>query len=812
VKKLDTFIIKAFLGPFFLCLVVATFTLMLQFLWLYIDELIGKGLGFSVIMEFLAWGTVTVISMSLPIAVLLGSTMSMGNLGEFNELLAMKSTGVSLQRIFTPLFFVNILICICAFYATNNLIPHAFNKLYGLRYDIGNKKEEIRIPTGIFYDGIDGYNLRIGSRDEKSGIMYDVMVYDHRDRSGKVNLTLADSGLIRFTQDKQNLIFSLFDGYSYEEEDNQNRPQQDTLNQYRQIGFLKQELIISLSDYAFQRSEDSLFQNEIMAQNLSQLRIVRDSLDSAYTNIKRYQIPMVIRSGLNYSSELDTTYRDRYTASIEYDSLYKWRSVMDYDRALNRGIADLESSISLLTGYEHEERTVVKPLRRSEHESFRKFTVAIVCMLFFFIGAPLGAIMRKGGIGTPVIIAIFFFVLYWVVDISGKKLAIDGAVPPAVGALVSTALLLPIGVFLVNKAKNDSNIFNPDIYRLFFTKIASLFRTPNKAFNIVYMGTPGFAVEPLNTLIEKGYTISAVVTAPDKPVGRGLKVGESEIKQYALEKGLKILQPHSLRDETFIQELSALNPKLIVVVAFRMLPESVRTIPLFGTINLHASLLPQYRGAAPINWAIINGEKLSGVTTFFIDNKIDTGEIIAQKFCEIAPSENAGDLHDKLMHIGAGLLADTVESIKNRRYKITSQETSFQQLSPAPKLTKENTAIDWNRDAQSLFNLIRGLSPYPTAHTNFTNNGSSLQAKIFEAGIPQSGTAESNISETDLKKMEPGSIISDGKSYLRVVCGNSEIIEITSLQLAGKKRLSVKEFLAGIHDIGQCRFSNTIFV
>ena len=794
-KRLDIFIIKSFLGPFFLCLVVATFTLMLQFLWLYIDELIGKGLGFSVIMEFLGWGTVTVISMSLPIAVLLGSTMAMGNLGEFNELLAMKSTGISLQRIFTPLFFVNIIICLCAFLATNNMIPHAFSKIYALRYDIGNKKEEIRIPTGIFYNGIEGYNLRIGSRNEKTGIMYDVMVYDHRDKSGKVNLTIADSGLIKFTQDKQNLIFSLFSGYSYEEEDNQRRSQQDTLNEYRQIGFSNQELLISLSDYAFERSEDSLFRNEIMAQNLSQLKVLRDSLDSVYTNIKKYQMSVVMRSGLNHSLELDTVFKDRYIASIEYDSLFAWKSVADHDRALNRSISDLENSISLADGYyQHEEKQYIKPLRRSTHESFRKFTVAIVCMIFFFIGAPLGAIMRKGGIGTPVIISIFFFILYWVIDISGKKLAIDGVVSPAIGALVSTAILLPIGIFFVNKAKNDSNIFNPDIYKMLFNRAMSIFHSPNKNFTIVYMGTPGFAVEPLNSLIEKGYTISAVVTTPDKPLGRGLKIGESELKQYALARGLKILQPHSLKDETFIEELRILNPKLMVVVAFRMLPESVWSIPTFGTINLHASLLPQYRGAAPINWAIINGEKLTGVTTFFIDNKIDTGEIISQRFCDIAPSENAGDLHDKLSHIGAELLADTVESIKNRRYKAIAQNDSFQQLLPAPKLTKENTIIDWNRDAQSIFNFIRGLSPYPAAHTNFINNETHISAKIFEVGVSQDNVA-----------LPPGSIISDGKNYLKVICGSGSV-NITSIQLAGKKRLSVKEFLAGVHDIEKCGF------
>ncbi len=445
---------------------------MLQFLWLYIDELVGKGLSVWVILEFLAWGSATLIPLALPIATLLASIMTLGGMGEDNELLAMKAAGISLQRILMPLIVVSIFLSIGAFFASNNLIPVSYNKIYSLRDDISNTKEEIRIPTGIFYNGIDGYNIRIGSRNEETGAIYNVMVYTHKDEGkGNTSLTLADSGMIKFTADKQNLLFTLYDGYSYEEEP-RNFGYTDTLFTFQRIGFKKQEIIISLSNYAFERSDEGRFSDQVMAQNLKQLKSAQDSLDSSYVKVKLYQYRnLVSGGGLSYSNELDTTYAKNYTNTLEYDSLFQWKSLQEQSNNLKMVLGQLESAITLLDNFQIEEHQYVYPLRKIKIETFRKFTLSIACLIFFFIGAPLGAIIRKGGLGTPVIVSMLFFVVYWVVDISGKKLATDGVITPAIGTLISSMVLFPIGVYLTWKSTKDSSLFNADAYTMFFEKI-----------------------------------------------------------------------------------------------------------------------------------------------------------------------------------------------------------------------------------------------------------------------------------------------------------------------------------------------------
>lgn len=470
-KKLDQFILKSFLGPFVLTFLIVIFSLMLQFLWLYIDELVGKGLGLMVILEFLGWGSATLIPLALPIATLLASIMTLGGMGENSELLAMKAAGISLQRIMTPLIILSFFISIGAFFASNNLIPVSYNKIYSLRDDISKTKEEIRIPTGIFYNGIEGYSIRIGSRDENSGSIYDVMVYSHIKGNGNTSLTLADSGSIKFTADKKNLIFTLFDGYSYEEEPH-DPGMLDSPFTLQRIGFKKQEMTISMENYAFQRSSEERFSSEVMTQNLSQLRVAKDSIDSVYTKIKVSQYRnLVSGGGLTFSRELDSSYQSKYIGVFEYDSLFKWKSLDDERQDLRVTIGQLENAVTLVDNFQIEEYQYIYPLRKIRIESLRKFTLSIACLIFFFIGAPLGAIIRKGGLGTPVIVSMLFFVIYWVVDISGKKLATDGVVSPAMGTLISSMVLFPIGVYLTWKSTKDSSLFNAEVYLQFFRKI-----------------------------------------------------------------------------------------------------------------------------------------------------------------------------------------------------------------------------------------------------------------------------------------------------------------------------------------------------
>ncbi len=297
---------------------------------------------------------------------------------------------------------------------------------------------------------------------------------------------------------------------------------------------------------------------------------------------------------------------------------------------------------------------------------------------------------------------------------------------------------------------------------------------------IIFMGTPDFAVASLNALLEANYDIVGVVTAPNKPAGRGQKIKESAVKTFAIEKGLRILQPEKLKDPAFIFELKSLQADLQVVVAFRMLPEVVWNMPPKGTINLHASLLPKYRGAAPINWAIINGETETGVTTFFLTHEIDTGDILFAEKTAINENDTAGDLHDKLMNIGAELLVKTVQSIENGDYKEMPQPDT--KTIHAPKIFKENCKISWSRPVVDVFNHIRGLSPYPAAYTLFEDKA----LKIFKAEMDHTEPP-----------FLPGGFLSDGKTYLKFACKDGFIF-VKDVQLEGKKRMGVEEFLRGV--------------
>lgn len=315
----------------------------------------------------------------------------------------------------------------------------------------------------------------------------------------------------------------------------------------------------------------------------------------------------------------------------------------------------------------------------------------------------------------------------------------------------------------------------------------------SKELRIVYMGTPDFAVAPLKALVEGGYNVVAVVTTPDKPSGRGLKVTESAVKRYAVEAGLPILQPVKLRDEAFIAEFKALNADLGIVIAFRMLPEIIWAAPKFGTFNLHASLLPQYRGAAPINRAIMNGETVTGVTTFLLNPQIDEGAVLGQVKVDIEPTDNVGTLHDKLMTVGTDLVLDTVEKIASGDIAPIEQSQMFDgELKPAPKIFKEDCHIDFSRSGMEIVNLVRGLSPYPAAWAALAEN---LTAKVFEVEFkPQE------------VENEPGTILSDERKYIRVVCADG-LLEIKELQLSGKKRMSAEELLRGFRNITSYRFS-----
>ena len=828
-KKLDQFILKSFIGPFVAILLIVIFILLLQFLWLYIDELVGKGLGIWVILEFMMWGACTILPTALPLAMLLSSVMVMGQLGENKELMAIKAAGISLGRLIAPLIVTAFLISVGAFFIGNNLVSKAYNEIFTLRDDITRTKESIKIPSGTFYEGIDGYVLRVEGQDDASGMMYKVQVYDHTERRGNTSLIVADSALLKMSKNKDYLIFTLHNGSNYIEDNHMTY--RDTSLALNRVDFSRQELIIPLSNYTFEHSDSSRFGDQAKSMRLYQLKAQSDSLSRKNEDALASHYSRMRTSGcLSCRSQLDTARRCSTHSFFISDKMWKWRNYADIQTAYDKAAGEADRMSGEVMSFNHEVYQSSFYLRRTDVELYKKFAQALACFIFFFIGAPLGAMIKKGGgLGISAIISVFFFVIYWIVQISGEKLAKDGSLSAFNGDFISAFVLAPMGVFLTYKAVKDAELFNMDTvkstWRKIWSAVWSFFHKPR----IVYMGTPEFAVAPLDELVSRGYKVVGAVTVADKPSGRGLKVNESAVKKYAVEHGIPVLQPAKLRDPEFLKELAAFKADIFVVVAFRMLPEEVWKMPRLGTFNLHASLLPQYRGAAPINWAIINGEKRTGVTTFMIDHNIDTGGIILREECMIEETDDAGSLHDKLMEMGRKVVTDTVDLIIQHNVELRLQRSFVQGsevLHPAPKLTRELCHIDWSRSASEIVNLIRGLSPYPAAFTEIAqavagvpsedrgrpwprewegpaSAGGMSEAKSAEGTPATAARAISvKIFRAEKRKMdgaEPGRIYSDGKTYLAIGCGK-DAVSVKNLQLEGKKRMDIDAFLLGFRE------------
>ena len=788
-KKLDQFILKTFVGQFFSILAIVTFILVMQFLWLYIDELVGKGLELKVILEFLMWGGFQTLPLAIPLATLLSSMMTLGDMGEHFELTAMKAGGISLARVLVPMTIVCLFICVGAFFVGDRLVPYSINQIFTMRDDIGRTKSEIKIPSGTFYDGIDGYILRVDSRDHKTGMMHDIQVYDHTSGAGNLRITVADSGLLKMSKSKDYLTFMLYSGTNYREENR--RKYRDTSLALQRVRFHKQELVIPLENYAYKQSDSARYGEQVKSMNLKQLKHGHDSLvnlvdQGTIKHVKDFQRD----NGLNFKKQLDTNWREQATVNMELPSEGDFKTLKDRQKALEGALLVARQYENIARSQIYDSYDYTNLIHRNDVEMWKKYAQALACLLLFFIGAPVGAILKKGGLGAPAVISLLFFVLYWVIDITGERLASNGAASAFIGKFISAFVLAPIGCFLTVKAVGDKNLFHWDGIMIGVRKVKSQIIRMFRKTRIVYMGTPEFSVGPLDALRKSGYKVVGVVTVPDKPSGRGLKMQESAVKQYAVREGLPVLQPEKLKDEEFLAALKAWRPDMFVVVGFRMLPEVVWSMPKLGTFNLHAALLPQYRGAAPINWAVINGENISGVTTFMIDKKIDTGGIILRSECHVEPTDTAGDLHDKLMELGSTLVVETAEGLIQHNVELRVQRSFIQGselLKPAPKITRELQHIDWADTTKHVYNLIRGLSPYPCAFTELVSEGEPQQLKVFFGEM-----------RYDLHA-EPGTILSDGKTYFAVATQDGAIA-ITDLQLAGKKRMDVKSFLLGFRN------------
>lgn len=478
-KRLYKYLITSFLGPFVLTFFIVIFLLLMQFLWKYIDDLAGKGLSFKILAELMFYVSASLVPMALPLAILLASLMTMGNLGENNELTAMKASGISLQRIIAPLVLISLLLAIFAFLFSNYMVPITNLKMTSLIYDISNQRPELQIKEGIFYNGIEGYSIRVGKKDFKTSLLHHIRIYDHTQNNGNSKVTIADSGFMKITSDKKYLIVTLYKGYNYTDETDSRR-QRNTArtHPFRRDKFEKEEIHIELVGFGLNRSDENLFRQQSKMLSIRQLDSISDSLklelnnraNQLYKSLRNSQI-MRFKPAYYRPKQANDSQKKHTVKAPLFDTLYNSLPISEKSNAISQAltyIRDMKTYISSASAYteNYEYR-----IRKFEIEWWRKFTLSIACFIFFFIGAPLGAIIRRGGLGMPVVISVVFFVIYYIISLMGEKFAREGMISAALGMWISGIILLPTGIFLIRKATRDSAIMNIDTYANYIKKI-----------------------------------------------------------------------------------------------------------------------------------------------------------------------------------------------------------------------------------------------------------------------------------------------------------------------------------------------------
>jgi len=479
VKKVDSFVLKSFIGPLIFTFFIVLIILILQFLWMYVDELAGKGLNFKVLSELIYHFSLTFVPTALPLAILLASLMTFGNMGEFSELSALKSSGIPLQRIMRPLIILIAIIAVVSFFFSNNVLPYSTSKARTLLYDIRRKKPDINIQSGTFYNGVPDFSIKITTKEPVTNRLDNLIIYDHRDRRGNTSVILADSGYMKTTPDGTGLIMILYNGYSYNEIEEKNMNPVSRKYPSRKDYFKEQTITISLTGFDLERSEEGLFRSNSAMLNISQLTFYIDSLNKRFnyrltTQFKEfnntkvyYDLNYLPRAGVHNSKTDSLKNPKKFDTRAIFDTL----TIVEKKTVLAKAIENLKDGNSYLAQKNESLHFEIKTIKRYEVEWNKKLTMSFACLVFFFIGAPLGAIIRKGGLGTPSVISIFFFVIYYVISIMGQRLVEDDVVGTFAGMWASSYILLPIGILLTYKATTDSVIMNIDTYLLFFRKI-----------------------------------------------------------------------------------------------------------------------------------------------------------------------------------------------------------------------------------------------------------------------------------------------------------------------------------------------------
>jgi lipopolysaccharide export system permease protein len=477
-KKVDSFVLKSFIGPLVFTFFIVLIILILQFLWMYVDELAGKGLEFKVLAELLYHFSLTFVPMALPLAILLASLMTFGNMGEFSELTALKSSGVSLQRIMRPLMVLIGMLAVVSFVFANNVLPYSTAKARTLLWDIRRKKPDINIQAGTFYNGVPGFSIKITEKDPESGCLHDLIIYDHREGRGNTSVTIADSGYMKTSADESGLIMTLYNGYSYSEISERTPNPAYRKFPSRRAYFKEQTIVISLSGFDLERSQDGMFKSNAAMKNISELTFYIDSLKTRYNErvsfqFKEYNETKIYSERYFVRNEADSSAGTALPTDKPFDvrKLYDSLPVTEQRMVVVKAIENLKDANAYISQKNEAHHFEKKAIRRYEVEWNKKITMSFSCIVFFLIGAPLGAIIRKGGLGTPAVISIFFFVVYYVISLSAQKLVEENVIGTLAGMWASSYILLPIGIFLTYKATTDSVVMNVDTYITLIKKV-----------------------------------------------------------------------------------------------------------------------------------------------------------------------------------------------------------------------------------------------------------------------------------------------------------------------------------------------------
>lgn len=465
---------KSFIGTFIFTFFIAVFILLMQFLWTYLDDLVGKGLGFDVLGKLIFYTAITFVPMAMPLAILLSSLMCFGNLGEFYELVAMKASGISVWKIMRPLLIFSIAMSITAFVFSNNVLPVATLKSKTLLRDVRKQKMSFDIPEGMFYKGIDGYTIRAGKKGADGSTLYDMMIYDHTAYKGNVKVTIADSATIALAPSQKEVVFTLYHGYNYNEviDDKEYKARRP----FEKMKFDKQYVSFDISDFDMTQSDGSALKGHQSMLNISQLVVAIDSLEQS--SVERHiSYKNSFKNRLQHLSSKDIISNTRNKkVDIDTITVFKWPLLDNFGENEKKSIINMSISATKnqidnidlnIRDFERQETNI----RKHQQVMHEKFSLSIACLLFFFIGAPLGAIIRKGGLGLPIVISVVFFVIYYIITITSQRIAVAGDMPIFLGVWLSSIIILPIGIFLTIKATTDSALLDRDSWKKTFRKI-----------------------------------------------------------------------------------------------------------------------------------------------------------------------------------------------------------------------------------------------------------------------------------------------------------------------------------------------------